>query len=442
MRFTYTRAFAQFRFGAGAVSSLFILIPVLAAGLFLWFVLRKMDPTIHFLASAKEESALAGHRKHTALTVVLVVIGSLFILGLIIIPTIAALANRPGGIPGGPSPFEFSGRIYLNTFVYIFLAIFIQLLFSIPGGYALGRYRFTGRRVIYFLIVLTAFVLPNAVIVRMYISAGNAGLLDIFPVTIIGGSLTCPLGIILYTQFFSGSRERFISLASVADEASKRERKKELFKNVLRMTALVSCIYYILNANNLLVSLVLTRSTHSQTNILAVFSAITQVSFFDVRSVMAMMIVPMLPLVVGFIVFSITIFPKMRIRVTGSVPEKGIPTEDTPKRIEEQYPGEAEAVVEQPAEGKIKVNGLIIASIIVNAVLSIIGGLGFENPGIFIGIFGIFLLLSVLGAIIISTGSPKAGAILVIVGCAFFVPIGLLGVFGARRVLERVKRGK
>ncbi len=46
------------------------------------------------------------------------------------------------------------------------------------------------------------------------------------------------------------------------------------------------------------------------------------------------------------------------------------------------------------------------------------------------------MAVSVVGTILIACGQKRAGAITVIVGAIGFVPIGLLAVVGARRVLD------
>ncbi|MBK8013093.1 MAG: hypothetical protein IPK13_17270 [Deltaproteobacteria bacterium] len=48
--------------------------------------------------------------------------------------------------------------------------------------------------------------------------------------------------------------------------------------------------------------------------------------------------------------------------------------------------------------------------------------------------------LSLLGALMASGGERKLGARLVMVGCAVFVPIGLIGVLGARKILDEIDR--
>ncbi len=53
-----------------------------------------------------------------------------------------------------------------------------------------------------------------------------------------------------------------------------------------------------------------------------------------------------------------------------------------------------------------------------------------------------FLILNCIGVIIIVSGKPKTGSILFLIGSAIFVPIGIIGVIGARKILNQIKEEK
>lgn len=94
-------------------------------------------------------------------------------------------------------------------------------------------------------------------------------------------------------------------------------------------------------------------------------------------------------------------------------------------------------------EKKTGVNGLILVSLVINflVALSVLGrGAGEEFLMIFFLVMLAFWILSVVGTIMIAGGGRKKGAWLVIIGCAVYVPIGLIGVFGARKILDQLKR--
>jgi hypothetical protein len=79
--------------------------------------------------------------------------------------------------------------------------------------------------------------------------------------------------------------------------------------------------------------------------------------------------------------------------------------------------------------------GLIIASIIIDSVLTLVY---FDrSPGLAM-FMALFVGLAIVGLICIATGAKKVGAIMAGIGSALFVPIGLIGVFGARQVLKQI----
>lgn len=53
-------------------------------------------------------------------------------------------------------------------------------------------------------------------------------------------------------------------------------------------------------------------------------------------------------------------------------------------------------------------------------------------------IMGLSTAVTVLGAVLLATGIRRVGAIMVIVGSVPFVPIGLIPILGARRVLDQI----
>lgn len=81
--------------------------------------------------------------------------------------------------------------------------------------------------------------------------------------------------------------------------------------------------------------------------------------------------------------------------------------------------------------------GLIVVSMVVNGLVmfSTLDSM----PGL-IWLFGPALGLQALGAILVLAGSRKPGAYCVIAGAIAFVPIGLIGAFGARKVLDQLSK--
>jgi hypothetical protein len=87
---------------------------------------------------------------------------------------------------------------------------------------------------------------------------------------------------------------------------------------------------------------------------------------------------------------------------------------------------------------KAPANTLIIASLMINFVLMLIifavYGSGFGIAAL------VFVLISVAGLLIVMVNGGKAGYIIFMIGCFFFVPIGGIGIYGARKKLGELKK--
>jgi hypothetical protein len=51
-----------------------------------------------------------------------------------------------------------------------------------------------------------------------------------------------------------------------------------------------------------------------------------------------------------------------------------------------------------------------------------------------------FSVISIAGLIVSTVSGSKAGPILVIIGCVFFLPLGLIAGLGAQKALNAMKR--
>ncbi|HDZ55779.1 MAG TPA: hypothetical protein ENI17_04150 [Pseudomonas xinjiangensis] len=51
-----------------------------------------------------------------------------------------------------------------------------------------------------------------------------------------------------------------------------------------------------------------------------------------------------------------------------------------------------------------------------------------------------FVILNVTGILLVIGGQARLGAIVFIVGCIPFVPVGLLGILGAKKLMDNLKR--
>ena len=94
------------------------------------------------------------------------------------------------------------------------------------------------------------------------------------------------------------------------------------------------------------------------------------------------------------------------------------------------------------------INALIVASLIINTLLSyyFLAEFSAMRPysesfvQVMRIILGGFIVTSVVGIVLMQTSSFKLGSILAFIGFAVFVPIGFIGVFGVRKILDERAR--
>jgi len=92
------------------------------------------------------------------------------------------------------------------------------------------------------------------------------------------------------------------------------------------------------------------------------------------------------------------------------------------------------------------INGFMISSIIINTLvaLSLLANPDYSDELIqtMTIVMGGFVLLSLIGMVLMSTNNYKLGSILAMIGFAIFVPIGLIGIIGVRKVSDARTRSE
>jgi hypothetical protein len=83
---------------------------------------------------------------------------------------------------------------------------------------------------------------------------------------------------------------------------------------------------------------------------------------------------------------------------------------------------------------------LILASIVINGIVSLSVLSSREYPEGLGWFLLLFVAVSLSGAALIASGQKRWGSWLSLVGCVVFVPIGFLGVVGARQIMDALHR--
>ena len=105
---------------------------------------------------------------------------------------------------------------FFNTVIYAVAATLIELVKSSMCGYALARYRFPGRNVIYFLILGTLFIPIASIIIPQFVLVKALGLLNTRTGVILALSVGAgALYVLLFTGFFETIPEDIFDSAKI-----------------------------------------------------------------------------------------------------------------------------------------------------------------------------------------------------------------------------------
>ncbi|WP_103070481.1 hypothetical protein [Aquimarina sediminis] len=89
------------------------------------------------------------------------------------------------------------------------------------------------------------------------------------------------------------------------------------------------------------------------------------------------------------------------------------------------------------------INPLMIVWLIIQLLIVLFTMNSSDNEGLILFWMALpCLILNCIGVMIILSGKPKTGSILFMIGSVVFVPIGLIGAMGARKILNKIKEDK
>ena len=197
------------------------------------------------------------------------------------------------------APFS---RYFVNTMLLVAMILVVQLVLCTLAAYAFARFAFTGRNLLFVIVLLQLMIMPEVLLVENYRTMSKLGLLDTLPA--IGlPYMASAFGIFLLRQTFK-------SIPSELEDAARVEGANALqilmrvyvplAKPVYLAFALVSVSYH---WNNFLWPLVVTNTTSARplTVGLQVFSSVDQ--GIDWSIITAATLLSVAPLLVAFLLF-------------------------------------------------------------------------------------------------------------------------------------------
>jgi sn-glycerol 3-phosphate transport system permease protein len=193
-------------------------------------------------------------------------------------------------------------RYFLNTTLLVTMVLAAQLVLGTLAAYALARFEFPGRDLVFILILLQLMVMPDVLIVENYRTMNALGLRD----TIVAIGLpyfASAFGIFLLRQTFKTVPKELVDAARVEGASALQVLLKvyvPLARPVYLAYALVSVSYH---WNNFLWPLIITNSVETRplTVGLQVFSSTDQ--GVDWSIITAATLMTSAPLLLGFLLF-------------------------------------------------------------------------------------------------------------------------------------------
>lgn len=107
----------------------------------------------------------------------------------------------------------------INSFIVVVIQVFGILILDTPAAYALARFKFRGRDIIFYTILLAMMMPGHIILISLYTFISRCGLVDTLPGVFLPG-LARVIGIFLLRQFFKQIPQE-IEEAAIIDGANR-----------------------------------------------------------------------------------------------------------------------------------------------------------------------------------------------------------------------------
>jgi len=158
------------------------------------------------------------------------------------------------------------GKLMFNSFFTSAVTAIMTIVFAATGGYALGRFDFSGKNAISFALLLSQMFQGPLIMIPWYKMASKLGILDTKLVLIlVYGTATIPIGVWLMMGFFKALPKELEEAAEV-DGCSKWQTFTQIIFPLVKPGLVSVCMYsFILSWNDYQYALILSTSTKSKT---------------------------------------------------------------------------------------------------------------------------------------------------------------------------------
>ncbi len=185
------------------------------------------------------------------------------ILRMSVFPSTFTFANYIQAFTSQIRGVNIPSSLY-NSAIILIIQVSAIIALDAPAAYALARFKFKGRNIIFYIILMTMMMPGHIMLISLYILISNAGLIDTLSGIILPG-LPRVMGIFLLRQFFMQIPQEIEDSANV-DGANKIQT---FFKIMLPMAipaiATLTVITVLYSWNNFLWPLIVSNSPSSMT---------------------------------------------------------------------------------------------------------------------------------------------------------------------------------
>ena len=212
-----------------------------------------------------------------------------------------------------PDQYGFANFIYIftrslvyrwtiNSIVVTVIITLANLLFNSMAGYALARYQFHGKKVIFFYVLGTMMVPAQIIMIPIFLQVARFGMVDSYAGLIVP-FLVNPFGVFLMRQFYMGFSKEI-------EEAGKMDGLSNLgvfFRIALplaKSAILTQAIFiFVWNWNSFTLPSIIVHSQEKFTLPLGIYQITNSQYIASVTKAMAATMITLLPTIVLFIAF-------------------------------------------------------------------------------------------------------------------------------------------
>jgi raffinose/stachyose/melibiose transport system permease protein len=134
-----------------------------------------------------------------------------------------AIFESPLGVPTSPNLDNYKralgeghfGVNLLNSMIVTVPSVLLLVLISALAAFAFARLRFSGSRVLFYVLLIGVMVPPQAIVIPVFQVIFRLGLLNTFPGLILVYLSWSPVAILILTTFFRGIPEEIFEAAQI-----------------------------------------------------------------------------------------------------------------------------------------------------------------------------------------------------------------------------------